>query len=179
MTCSKLMKMTMAAVIAAPLTFAATTEANREATELAKKVRHELVMLPFYGVFDNMTFRIEDGVVTLSGQVTRPTLKSSAGNVVRKIEGVRAVRNEMEVLPLSPFDNGIRLRALRAIYRQPALQRYGWGVIPGIHIIVKNGELTLEGVVANQTDSNIANIVANGVFGAFKVVNNLKVEKKS
>jgi hyperosmotically inducible protein len=146
---------------------------------LAKKVRHELVTLPFYGVFDNLAFRVEDGTVTLLGQVTRPTLRSSAENVVKRLEGVTEVVNEVEVLPLSPFDNRIRLAVLRAIYGYPGLDRYGLGAQPSIRIVVRNGEVTLEGVVMNDADRNVANIRARGVSGVFKVTNNLRTDAES
>lgn len=150
----------------------ATTHAPKT---LEQQVRHELLMLPFYNVFDNLTFSVDGSKVTLMGQVVRPTLKSDAENVVKRIPGVTSVTNEISVLPLSPFDNSIRWRELRALYSQPALQRYGLGPYPSIHIIVNNGDVTLEGVVANQMDKNLANIMANGVFGVFKVTNNLRI----
>ena len=171
------------ALMATPaLSLAGTTttavDANSRTTiELAKKIRKELVTLPFYSVFDNFAFRIDDsGVVTLLGQVSRPTLRTDAGRVVARVEGVKSVKNEIEVLPLSPFDDQIRIAVLRSIYAQPALSRYGLGTQPSIRIIVKRGEVTLEGVVNNETDSNIAFIRANGVAGVFKVTNNLRVE---
>ena len=175
---NKLPHVILAAALAVPALFATSpsADASKDLPELANKVRHELVMLPFYGVFDNLAFRIDDGVVTLLGHTSRPSLKSGAGNVVARIEGVRAVRNEIEVLPLSRFDDEIRLRVARAVYSQPALQRYALGAVPSIHIIVKNGEVTLEGVVNNEAEKNIANIQANGVFGVFKMNNNLRVE---
>ncbi len=145
--------------------------------QIEKKVRHELLMLPYYNVFDNLAFAVEGNRVVLSGQVTRPVLKSDAENAVKHVEGVQAVENRIEVLPLSPFDSGIRWRELRAIYSQPILQRYAWGPLPPIHIIVRNGVVTLEGVVDNQTDKNVAGIQANGVPGVFKVINNLRVVK--
>lgn len=143
---------------------------------LARQVRHELVMLPYYGVFDNLTFRVDGGAVTLMGQVTRPTLKSDAENVVKRIEGVERVANEIEVLPLSPNDDQIRLATYRAIYSFPSLNRYALQAVPPIHIIVANSRVTLEGVVANQGDKNAANVQANGVPGVLSVVNNLRVE---
>ncbi len=146
------------------------------ATDIAKSVRHELVMLPFYGVFDHMTFEVNDGTVTLHGYVTRPTLKTSAERVTQRVAGVTGVINKIEVLPLSPFDDSIRLRTLRAVYGQSALNKYAIGANPPIRIIVKNGEVTLEGMVLNKGDHDIANIQANGVFGVFKVNNNLRVE---
>jgi hyperosmotically inducible protein len=111
------------------------------------------------------------------GQVSRPTLKSDAENVVKKIEGVEHVDNQIEVLPVSPMDDRLRLRLYRAIYGYPALQKYALGVQKPIRIIVKNGNVTLEGVVDSEADKNIANIRARGVSGSFSVTNNLQVVK--
>ena len=144
---------------------------------LEREVRHELVTLPYYDVFDNLEYRIDGEQVILSGQVVRPTLKSGAENVVKNIEGVEKVTNNIEVLPLSPNDDRLRIAVYRAIYGHTALQRYSIRSVPPIHIIVKNGNVTLEGVVANEGDKNIANIQANGVSGVFSVKNNLKVER--
>jgi len=117
--------------------------------------------------------------VTLLGEVTQPVLKSDAGNVVKRVEGVTNVVNNIEVLPLSPDDDRIRRAEYRAIYGDPALSsRYGFQALPSIHIIVKNGHVRLEGVVANEGDKNIAGIRANGVAGAFSVENDLRVEGK-
>jgi hyperosmotically inducible protein len=149
---------------------------DRSSQRLTREVRHELVMLPYYGVFDNLAYRVDGSTVELMGQVTRPTLKSDAERVVKDIEGVQRVVNSIEVLPVSPTDDRIRLAIYRAIYGDTALNRYGLQAVPPIHIIVKNGNVTLEGVVANEGDKNIANIRANGVPGVFKVVNNLRVE---
>lgn len=143
---------------------------------ITREVRHELVMLPYYGVFDNLVYRVDGGNVTLMGQVTRPTLKSDAGNVVKGIEGVERVENKIEVLPLSPMDDGIRMAAYRSIYGQVGLDRYAMQAVPPIHIIVDNGKITLEGVVANQSDKDMAAIRANTVSGVFSVTNNLRVE---
>ncbi len=151
---------------------------DRAQNRLVREVRHELVMLPYYGVFDNLAYRVDGSTVTLFGQVTRPTLKSDAGNVIRRIEGVTNVVNNIEVLPLSPNDDQIRRAVYRSIYGYPALStRYGFQALPSIHIIVANGHVTLEGVVANEGDRNITNIQANGVPGVFSVTNNLRVEK--
>lgn len=145
---------------------------------LVKEVRHELVMLPYYGVFDNLAYSVEGTTVTLNGQVARPVLKSDAENVVKHIEGVTQVVNRIEVLPLSPNDDKIRRQVFRAIYGGGQLaDRYGFQAVPSIHIIVKNGHVTLEGVVINEGDKNIANIQANSVPGVFSVDNNLRVEK--
>ena len=151
--------------------------ADKSTERIMKEVRHELVMLPYYNVFDNLSYRVDGSKVYLFGQVTRPTLKSDAENVVKKIEGVEKVENEIEVLPLSPNDDRLRRALYRAIYSRPQLQRYQLGAVPPIHIIVKNGNVTLEGVVANEGDKNVAGIAANGVSGVFKVTNNLAVEK--
>jgi hyperosmotically inducible protein len=136
-------------------------------------------MLPYFGVFDDLGFNVNGGTVTLSGQVTRPTLKSDAANAVKHVEGVTNVVNNIEVLPLSPDDDNIRRATYRAIYGDPALStRYGFQALPSIHIIVSNGHVRLEGVVANEGDKNIAGIRANAVPGAFSVENDLRVEGK-
>jgi hyperosmotically inducible protein len=142
-----------------------------------KKIRKELVTLPFYSVFDNLAFNYEDGVVTLYGQVSRPTLRKDAERVVERVAGVDQVINRIEVLPLSSFDDRIRLAVYRAIYRQPGLDRLAFQAVPPIHIIVKNGNVTLEGVVLNKGDATRAFIAANGVPNVFSVTNNLRVEK--
>lgn len=146
---------------------------------LIQEVRHQLVMLPYYGVFDDLGFTVDGGRVTLLGEVTQPILKTDAERAVKKVEGVTAVVNNIEVLPLSAMDDQTRRAVYRAIYGDPALAtRYGFRALPSIHIIVKNGNVRLEGVVANEGDRNIANIRANSVPGVFKVTNDLKVEGK-
>jgi hyperosmotically inducible protein len=150
---------------------------RRSEARLMREVRHELVMLPYYGVFDNLAFRVDGGTVTLLGQVSRPTLKSDAENVVKDVEGVEKVVNNIEVLPTSPNDDRIRLAAYRAIYGHSTLNRYALQAVPPIHIIVNNGNITLEGVVASEMDKNIANMQARSVPGAFNVTNNLRVDK--
>ena len=141
-----------------------------------REIRHELVMLPYYGVFDNLSYKVDGYKVTLLGQVSRPSLKRDAERVVKDIEAVEQVINNIEVLPTSPNDDRIRMAAFRTIYGHPALNRYALQAVPPIHIIVKNGNLALEGIVANEGDRNIANIQAQGVPGVFKVTNNLRVE---
>src|ERR1700694_267473 len=160
------------------------SSANRSAVQpgdggedrITREVRHELVMLPYYGVFDNLAYRVDGHTVTLLGQVTRPTLKSDAGNVTKRIEGVDKVENQIQVLPLSPMDDRLRIAEYRAIYGQAGLDRYAMQAVPPIHIILDNGRVTLEGVVANQADKDMAGIRANGVSGVFSVTNNLRVE---
>ncbi|MEO8129778.1 MAG: BON domain-containing protein [Bryobacteraceae bacterium] len=146
--------------------------------KMVKEIRHELVMLPYYNVFDNLSYKVDGSKVTLLGQVTRPTLKSDAGRVVKSVEGVDTVDNQIEVLPLSPNDDRLRVAVYRAIYGQASFQRYEMQAVPPIHIIVRNGNVILEGVVATEGDKNLANIKANGVSGVFGVTNNLVVEGK-
>ncbi|HWY48520.1 MAG TPA: BON domain-containing protein [Bryobacteraceae bacterium] len=142
---------------------------------ITKEVRHELVTLPYYSVFDDLAYKVDGDTVTLYGAVTRPTLKSDAENVVKKIEGVTRVINNIEVLPLSPNDDRIRRAVYRAIYSQPGLDMYSLRAVPTIHIIVKNGNVTLTGAVANEGDKDRANIAANGVSGVFAVKNEIQV----
>lgn len=157
----------------------ARTPARTAEERLIRQVRHELVMLPYYGVFDNLAFRVDGNTVELLGQVTRPTLKSDAEGVVKSIEGVEKVDNKIEVLPLSPNDDRLRLALYRAIYGQSALNRYALQAVPPIHIIVKNGNVSLEGVVASPMDRQIAEMQAKSVPGVFSVTNNLRVESES
>jgi hyperosmotically inducible protein len=147
----------------------------RSQERITKEVRHELLMLPYFGVFDNIAYKVDGYNVTLLGQVTRPSLKSDAENVIKHIEGVEKVDNQIEVLPPSPGDDRIRLRLFRSIYGFPALQKYALGVQKPIRIIVKNGHVALEGVVDNEADKNMAGIRANSVSGIFSVNNNLQV----
>ncbi len=182
----KLMLLAAGAVLAlGPLGFAQDKPANRGQaagggeqglSRIAREVRHELVMLPYYGVFDNLAFQVDGGTVTLLGQVTRPTLKSDAEGVVKQIEGVQKVNNQIEVLPLSSTDDRIRLAEYRAIYGQAQLNRYALRAVPPIHIIVKNGNVTLEGSVSSKGDKDVAGIQANGVSGVFSVTNHLRIE---
>jgi hyperosmotically inducible periplasmic protein len=144
---------------------------------IVKEVRHELLMLPYFGVFDYIAYKVTGPTVTLLGQVVRPTLKSDAENVVKRIEGVEKVDNQIEVLPASPMDDRLRLQLFQAIYQYPALQKYELGVQKPIRIIVKSGRVTLEGVVDNETDKNLAEMRAKGVSGIFSVINNLQVSK--
>ena len=146
---------------------------------LVQEVRHQLVTLPYFGVFDDLGFTVNGGTVTLLGQVTRPVLKDDAASAVKRVEGVTNVVNNVEVLPLSPNDDRIRRDVYRAIYGDPTLStRYGFQALPSIHIIVKNGNVRLEGVVANEMDGNLAKIRANGVPGVFSVQNDLRIEGK-
>jgi hyperosmotically inducible protein len=144
---------------------------------IVKEVRHELVMLPYYSVFDDLAYKVDGSTVTLLGAVTRPTLKTDAERAVKKIEGVEKVINQIEVLPLSPNDDRIRRDVYRAIYSQPGLDRYSLRAVPTIHIIAKNGHVTLTGAVASEADKNRAGISANGVSGVFSVTNNIQVDR--
>ena len=152
------------------------TAPKTDLTRLEQEVRRELVILPWLGVFDNMEFQVNGDHVILTGQVTRPTLRSDAENVVKRIEGVERITNNIEVLPLSRFDDDIRLAAYRSIYGYGPLNRYALSPIAPIRIIVKNGNITLEGVVANEADANLAYMRARQVPLAFGVTNDLRVE---
>ncbi len=167
-------------MIASTLSFSAQSAmASLRSTEtIEKQVRHELNMLPYANAFDYMTFAVDDnGTVTLTGDVTNPVLKSDANNVVKRIEGVDRVDNQIRVLPLSPMDDGLRVRLFRTIYGYPALQKYELGLNKSIRIIVANGHVTLIGVVDSQMDKNIAGMRANSVPGIFSVDNQLKIAK--
>ncbi len=144
--------------------------------KLVRHVRQELVTLPFYGVFDNLLFELRGRTVVLKGQVARPSLKQDAERVVRGVDGVEDVVNEIEVLPTSPNDDRIRIATYRAIYADNVLYRYGLQAVPPIHIIVKNGNVTLVGVVASEMDKNVAGLRANGVNGVFNVSNELRID---
>lgn len=145
---------------------------------IVKEVHHELVLLPYYGVFDNLAYRVSpDGTVALMGQVARPTLKSDAENAVKRIEGVERVDNQIQVLPTSPMDDQIRLATYRAIYGNSVLSPYGLRAVPPIHIIVNQGHVTLEGVVAKSMDKQVAEMQAKSVPNVFSVTNNLQVEE--
>ncbi len=173
-----------------PAAFADKGEASRAATQeafmpggagesrIAREVRHELLTQPYYGVFDDLSFQVEGSTVTLTGEVVNPVLKDDAAKSVKGIEGVTKVNNDIQVLPVSPMDDQIRLAEYRAIYGDPTIgTRYGVRAVPPIHIIVKNGRVTLKGVVANEMDKTIVNARANSVPNVFSVTNELRVEK--
>jgi hyperosmotically inducible protein len=168
----------LTAILAAAIANSQTTPVSERAqARIAKEARHEILMLPYFDVFDNIDLRVDGYNVTLMGQVTRPTLKSDAENAVKDIEGVENVTNQIEVLPVSQNDDRLRVALYRSIYGFTTLQRYALPVIKPIRIIVKNGNVTLEGVVDSEADKNVVNIRANGVFGVFSVTNNLLVEQ--
>jgi hyperosmotically inducible protein len=156
----------------------ASAQSDKVRNNLIREVRHELVMLPYYGVFDNLSFKVDGYNVSLIGQVTRPTLKSEAETVVKGIEGVEKVVNEIVVLPPSPMDDQIRRATYRAIYGRPPLDRYALSAVPSIHIIVSNGKVTLTGVADSEADKNVAGLYANGVSGVFSVDNQLQLAER-
>lgn len=149
---------------------------DMDQASITNEVRHQLVMLPFYTLFDNLEYKVQGSTVTLMGQVVRPDLKDDAASAVKRVKGVETVDNQIKVLPLSPMDNQIRRAEYRAIYSQANLQMYAMRSVPPIHIIVDHGHVTLEGVVARQADKDAAGIAANGVPNVFSVANNLRVE---
>ena len=145
-------------------------------SRIARQVRHELLMLPYYGVFDDLAFNVQGDTVTLEGAVVQPVLKTDAEAAVKHVEGVEQVVNNIKVLPPSPMDDQIRMAEFRAIYGDPELStRYGYRSVMPIHILVNGGRVTLEGVVASQADKNIVNVRANGVPNVFSVTNDLQV----
>lgn len=175
----KLIAFVTAFVIAAAAVTAAPVEAGQRNYDVAtaEQVRRKLVTLPFYGIFDNLGYEIEGNTVTLYGQVVRSSTRKDAERRIAKIEGVEQVINRIEVLPLSRFDDSIRVRTFRAIFRTGGLFRYSQGVNPSIHIIVNRGHVTLEGVVSSKMDSQLAYMAANQVSGVFSVTNNLRIER--
>lgn len=148
---------------------------GKDLNRTEEKIRKELVTLPYYGVFDNLSFKLEGDTAILYGQVVRPSSKSTAEKRVARVEGVEHVVNNIEVLPPSPFDQQLRVRVYRAVFGAGGLGRYSMGVNPSIHIVVNRGHVTLEGIVSNNADRNLAYIAANGVSGVFSVTNNLRV----
>ena len=144
---------------------------------IVRQTGHEIRMYSRYTIWDDVTYRVQNGAVELNGAVSQPYKKDDLGRIIQRIPGVVSVTNNIKVLPLSPNDDRLRLQVARAIYRDPVLSRYSMGVLPSIHIIVDNGRVTLEGVVATESEKNIAGIRASAVglsFGA--VTNNLVVE---
>ena len=173
------MKQTVITIFAALLlTIAPALVAAQGATDpqLNRRVRHELVTLPYYGVFDNLAYSINGGTVTLYGQVVRSSTRSDAARRVKRIAGVSRVVNNIKVLPLSSFDDRIRAATYRSIAHMGGLYRYLQGANPSLHIVVDNGHVALEGVVSGSGDRNLAYMAANRVSGVFSVTNNLRVE---
>ncbi len=162
--------MVFAITISAPLSIFA-----QAAPDINEQVRHELVTLPYYQIFDLIGFEAEDGIVTLTGEVTMPLLKKNAEKAVKRVKGVKQVVNKIEVLPYSPFDDSIRASVYRAVYSNPNFTRYALRAYGPIHIIVKNGDVRLIGAVLTEADRNIAGIMARGVSGVFSVTNELKI----
>ncbi len=167
-----------AVLLAAQMGFAENHPGGPAESRIEREVRRELATLPFYSLFDLFAFRVDGYTVTLMGKVSRPTLKSDAENVVKKIEGVEQVVNQIQVLPTSPNDDRLRLALYHSIYGHTVLQTLAVRAVPPIHIIVENGNVTLEGVVANEMQKNVARIQANSVAGVFSVTNNLRVESR-
>lgn len=163
------------AAVAAPA--ATSGQQGLDQQQIMKKVRKELVTLPYYGVFDNLAYKVEGSTVTLYGQVVRPSTRKDAERRVAKIAGVQQVVNNIEVLPLSPSDDSIRVRTYRTVFRSNGLYRYAMGANPSLHIVVNRGHVTLEGVVGNKMDKQLAFFAANSVPGVFSVTNNLRTDE--
>ena len=174
----KMLALVATLAIGASVAVAAPSNTPQDDARTANKVRKELVTLPYYGMFDNLAYKVEGGTVTLYGQVFDAVTRKDAENRVKRIEGVERVINNIQVLPVSGFDNTIRVRTYRAIARQGGLYRYFMGANPSIHIIVNRGRVTLEGVVSNRMESQLAYMAARQVPGVFEVTNNLRVENE-
>lgn len=168
----------LAATVMSSAVYATPQAPRKSGAYLVKEVGHELRMLPYFTVFDDLSYKVDGYNVTLMGEVTNPVLKSDAANVVKHIEGVQNVTNNIRVLPLSSMDWRIRRAEFHAIYSEPQLTKYGFQAFPSIHILVDGGHVTLTGVVDNEADKNVAGIRANGVPGVFSVTNDLRVEGK-
>jgi hyperosmotically inducible periplasmic protein len=155
------------------------TGSDRQQVQLTREVRHELAMLPYYSIFDNLLYRVDGTTVTLGGAVITTGLKRDAEDAVKHIEGVTKVVNNIENLPLFPDDQRIRVEVARKIFSFGGMSRYSWEAAPTIHVIVKAGHVALEGIVDNQSDKDVAGLQANQVPGVFSVQNNLQVVKPS
>lgn len=172
------LNLVLAAAMAAAVSAATVENRSADGTErIAEAVRKEIATLPFYSVFDNIVFRIDGSTVVLEGEVFRPSLKKSAGRVASRVEGIDRVINNIEILPASTFDDRIRYELAYRLFTNPVLNRYGLQSVPPLHIVVKNGHVSLEGVVLNELEKNVAGAIANGVSGVFNVTNNLRVER--
>lgn len=142
-----------------------------------RDVSRQVNRYAYFTIFDSVHASLRDGVVTLSGKVTMPFKATDLVTRVSKVDGVRAVRNELDVLPVSQFDTELRLGLARALYAHPALAQYAVGANPPIHIIVERGRITLDGVVNTDSDRLIATAVARS-FTSFGVTNNLKTTEE-
>jgi hyperosmotically inducible protein len=179
-------KGTIGSVVLAVVMMAGFVHANssipaNKSMDISQQIRHEIAMLPYTGIWDWVEADFQaDGTLVLRGDVTRASTKTDAEFRLRRIEGIRSVTNEIHILPLSTSDNSIRLGVYRSLFnRNSTLSAYALGANPSIHIIVDNGKVTLKGVVANAMDKQLAGIAANGVFGVFRVENDLQIESKS
>jgi len=151
---------------------------DRYPSPLSREIHHQILVLPFYSVFDSINFTVEGGKVTLTGQVVRRTLKEHAEAAVKSIEGVTVVVNQIEVLPVSPSDDDLRNAIYRVVYEDPTLARYAIQNIPPVHIIVKNGNVALEGSVESASEKTLAATRASSVANVRSVKNNLIVHPK-
>lgn len=164
-------------VLAMPLVAAQSQEVSADAAWKAEKVRKEIVTLPFYSMFDHLTIAVDGDRVTLDGSVYRPSMRKSVERVAARVEGVNEVVNNVAIQPTSFYDDRLRIALARSLYSNAVLNRYGIQSVPPIHIIVRNGDVTLEGVVNREMEKNVAGVIANGVTGVFSVQNNLRVER--
>jgi hyperosmotically inducible protein len=161
-----------------PAAKAAEATPRIEESQLSREIRHQLIVLPYYSVFDYITFTLDGDKVTLTGHVLRPTLRANAEAAVKSLEGVSSVKNLIEILPKSSTDDDSRRAVYRAIFEDSTLQRYAVSEVPVIHIILRNGEVTLEGAVSTEAEKNLATARASGVSGISAVKNNISIQPK-
>jgi hyperosmotically inducible protein len=156
----------------------ATAAPKTEESQLSREIRHQLIVLPYYSVFDYIAFTLDGNKITLTGYVLRPTLRTNAEAAVKSLEGVSSVKNLIEVLPKSPADDDSRRAVYRAIFEDSTLQRYAAQEVPLIHVILRNGEVTLEGAVLTEAEKNLASTRVSGVSGISTVKNNISIRPK-
>ena len=166
----------LAAALLTGVAAASTKGGTQSDSDIARNLRHEVLMYPHYSIWDDLSFRVADGNVSLTGEVNQPYKKQDIERLVRKVPGVASVTNDIKVLPLSSMDDRLRLQVASAIYRDSSLSRYGMGAVPAIHIIVENGHVTLTGTVASDMEKQIAGMRAASGLSFGPVVNNLVVE---
>jgi hyperosmotically inducible protein len=176
---SKVSKVLATAILVTAGLAGAATRDQAPSTDAAleRQILHEIRMYPNYSIWDDISFRVRNGQVELFGAVNQPFKKSDVDRIVRSVPGVTSISDQLRVLPLSNFDDRLRIQVARAVYSDPVLNRYALQPVGSIHIIVENGHVTLTGVVNNDMEKNVAGIRANSAgmsFGA--VTNNLQVE---
>lgn len=169
-------RVVLAAMFLAALAAPPVVRAQMNDLDLAERVADAIQRYPQFGIFDDVNIAVTDRAVRLTGRVTAPLKRDQIGQRVGKIDGVRSLTNDIQVLPVSRFDDELRVRVAQAIYNHPAFWQYASMATPPIHIIVENGHITLTGRVNSQVEKSLAFAVAH-VPGSFDVKNDLKIDK--